>query len=520
MDLMLDVWRAASQHLDLDAFIERIARLLQPAIPLDALLVRTVNVPLSRVQTAAAGLSAGGTLPERTARSCSPDELSALMTWARRGAVLQGTWSRGNPLLRALIPADAAGDWLAAPLARQEDPIGGLLFLARGPATFEPSHQPFALAVAEAVVAAYAHATQHHELVRLREAVEADNRALLSRLERDSVLDAIVGGDAGLRGVMERIEQVAPTDVPVLILGETGSGKEVLARAIHGRSRRAAAPIVRVNCGAIPPGLMDSELFGHERGSFTGAVNVRKGWFERADGGTLFLDEIGELPPEAQVRLLRILQDGTFERVGGHKPLRADVRVVAATHRDLQTMVSEGTFREDLWYRISVFPIELPPLRERLEDIPPLAAHFAQRAGRRLGGAPLTVSKEDIALLTAYTWPGNVRELAAVIERAAILGDGHALHLHAALGTVGRRSPRPAADAARRTAAPAPAKPPTLDEAIKAHITDALRATYGRIEGPFGAAARLGVNPHTLRARMRKLGIRWSAYRRASGKPD
>jgi transcriptional regulator with GAF, ATPase, and Fis domain len=519
MDVMLDVWRAATQHLDFGAFVDRITPMLRPAMPLEALVVRTVNVPLSRVETAAASLSGGGTLPERTVRSCSPDELSALLSWTRRGSVLQGTADSGNPLLRTLVPAEDAGDWLAAPLARQEHPIGALLCLASPPVTFEPAHRAIALAVAEGVVAAYGRATEHQELVRLREAVEADNRALLSRLERDSVLDAIVGADAGLRDVIGRIEQVAPTDVPVLILGETGSGKEVLARAIHGRSRRAAAPVVRVNCGAISPGLIDSELFGHERGSFTGAVNVRKGWFERADGGTLFLDEIGELPPEAQVRLLRILQDGTFERVGGHRPLRVDVRVVAATHRDLQAMVSEGTFREDLWYRISVFPIELPPLRERLEDLPALASHFAQRAGRRLGGAPLTVSKDDIALLTAYHWPGNVRELATVIERAAILGDGRALHLQAALGPVGRRASRPAADAVRRTAvaAPASARPLTLDEAVKAHITDALRATYGRIEGPFGAAARLGVNPHTLRARMRKLGIRWSAYRRSSG---
>jgi hydrogenase-4 transcriptional activator len=515
---MLDVWRAASMPLDLDALIERIAQLLRPAMPLEALVVRTVNVPLSRVETAAASVSAGATLPERTLRSCSPDELSALMSWTRRGSVLQGSASRGNPLLRTLVPADDGGEWLAAPLAREEHPIGALLFLARAPAAFEPAHHSFALAVAEAVIAAYVHATQHHELVRLREAVEADNRALLSRLERDSVLDAIVGADAGLRDVIGRIEQVAPTDVPVLILGETGSGKEVLARAIHGRSRRAAAPVVRVNCGAISPGLIDSELFGHERGSFTGAVNVRKGWFERADGGTLFLDEIGELPPEAQVRLLRILQDGTFERVGGNRSLRVDVRVVAATHRDLQAMVSEGAFREDLWYRISVFPIELHPLRERLEDIPALAAHFAQRAGRRLGGAPLTVSKDDIPLLTAYHWPGNVRELATVIERAAILGNGRALHLQAALGPVGRRASRPAGDAVRRTVVGAPpsARPLTLDEAVKAHIAEALRATYGRIEGPFGAAARLGVNPHTLRARMRKLGIRWAAYRRSS----
>jgi transcriptional regulator with GAF, ATPase, and Fis domain len=245
-------------------------------------------------------------------------------------------------------------------------------------------------------------------------------------------------------------------------------------------------------------------------------VNVRKGWFERADGGTLFLDEIGELPLDAQVRLLRILQDGTFERIGGPKPLKVDVRIVAATHRDLQAMVAEGKFREDLWYRISVFPIDLPPLRDRIEDIAPLAAHFASRAGRRLGGAPLTLSMEDIELLASYPWPGNVRELAAVIERAAILGNGRGLRLRAALGPVsvktGRMAPK---DWAKRSAAAASfAESITLDAAMKAHIIHALQATHGRIEGRFGAATRLGVNAHTLRARMRKLGIDWGRFRK------
>src|SRR5262249_330570 len=194
-----------------------------------------------------------------------------------------------------------------------------------------------------------------HELARLREAAEADRRALLSRLQRQDVSDAIIGAESGLRTVMERIEQVARTDAPVLILGETGSGKEVAARAIHTRSRRADGPFLRVNCGAIPTDLVDSELFGHERGSFTGAVSSRKGWFERADGGTLCLDEVGELPAAAQVRLLRVLQDGTFQRVGGQQVLTVDVRIVAATHRDLRAHVRAGSFREDLWYRISVF---------------------------------------------------------------------------------------------------------------------------------------------------------------------
>jgi len=302
----------------------------------------------------------------------------------------------------------------------------------------------------------------------------------------------------------------------VLVLGETGAGKEVIARAIHARSRRAKGPVVRVNCGAIPSELIDSELFGHERGAFTGAVGTRKGWFERADGGTLFLDEVGELPRAAQVRLLRVLQESTIERVGGHETILVDVRIVAATHRHLENMVAEGTFREDLWYRLSVFPIRLPALRDRMEDLPALAASFAERAGKRLGGPGLTPTADDLELLRRYTWPGNVRELATVIERGAILGNGKRLDLAAALGSPTVKPPsRPPPSAAFHDAEDIV----TLDEATAAHIRRALAARGGRIEGPSGAACLLGINPHTLRARMRKLGIEWSRFREPSVGP-
>jgi transcriptional regulator with GAF, ATPase, and Fis domain len=331
------------------------------------------------------------------------------------------------------------------------------------------------------------------------------------RRKRAGLNDAIVGAEEGLREVMAAVRQVARSDAPVLILGETGTGKEVVARAVHSHSRRANGPFLRVNCGAIPPELIDSELFGHERGSFTGAVGTRKGWFERADGGTLFLDEIGELPLAAQVRLLRVLQDGSFQRVGGESGLSVDVRLVAATNRDLHQAVRDGEFREDLWFRIAVFPIPLPPLRERLQDIPAMAAHFSLRAAERLGLAPRMPDASDLALLAAYPWPGNVREFASVIERAAILGDGRRLEVARALGVA-----PPAAFTPPRREVPEVVIEQGLasfTEASRRHIEAALRRSHGRVEGPFGAARLLEINPHTLRSKMRKLGIEAVRYR-------
>jgi transcriptional regulator with GAF, ATPase, and Fis domain len=343
-----------------------------------------------------------------------------------------------------------------------------------------------------------------------------DSRKLLSRLveerragrlKRPGSVQAIVGADEGLREVMAAVRQVGRSDAPVLILGETGTGKEVVARAVHHHSRRAPGPFLRVNCGAIPAELIDSELFGHERGSFTGAIGTRKGWFERADGGTLFLDEIGELPLAAQVRLLRVLQDGSFQRVGGERSLSVDVRIVAATNRDLRQAVRDGSFREDLWFRIAVFPIPLPPLRERLQDIPALAAHFSLRAAERLGLPPRMPDAADLAALTAYPWPGNVRELASVIERAAILGDGRRLEVARALGV----TPPPLA-AAPATVAAAGVEA-SLEDVVRQHLEAALVHCRGRVEGPWGAAERLKLNPHTLRSKLRKLGIDVRRYR-------
>jgi hydrogenase-4 transcriptional activator len=511
--LLLDIWREASRPDSLENAVERIAALLADHVQAEHLVVRQIDVARSGVDTVAIGACRLGAGALSTARTeCSGREMRDLLAWCRDESVRGGMLPASEAIPAAVAPAGFRGSCVAAPVHIDEGRTGIVSLLTRGATPLRESDGALLATLREPIGVALANAARVHELTRLREALEADKQALLTQLGRHDVADAVVGAETGLREVMEQVEHVAATDVPVLILGETGSGKEVLARALHARSRRARAPIVRVNCGAIPPGLIDSELFGHERGSFTGAVATRQGWFERANGGTLFLDEIGELPLEAQVRLLRILQDGTFERVGGQKSLIVDIRIVAATHRDLREMVSRGTFREDLWYRISVFPIRLPPLRERREDIPGLATHFALRAGTRLVGMPLTPTAEDLDLLLAYDWPGNVRELAAVIERATILGRGRVLRVADALG--GTVLP-----ARRSSASPAAVSDSTLttfEDAMRTHIESALRYARGRVEGAAGAAAKLGINPHTLRARMRKLGIDWGKFRGAA----
>jgi len=328
--------------------------------------------------------------------------------------------------------------------------------------------------------------------------------------------ERLIGADTGLAAVMARARLVSRSAAPVLLFGETGTGKEIIARAIHEHSPYRAGPFRRVNCGAIAPELIDSELFGHEPGAFTGAVSRRKGWFEQADGGTLLLDEVGELAPAAQVRLLRVVQDGEVVRVGGERPIRVDVRIVAATHRDLPAMVESQTFREHLYYRLSVFPIVIPPLRDRPTDIRAFAEYFAERAANRFGLRAVPLSDDHVRVLTEYRWPGNVREMAAVMDRAVLVGQGRELNIHAALG----QNTRPVhasvvtSSETERSAAIEP-----LDVVMRRHIESALRETFGRVEGPHGAARLLRINPHTLRARMKKLKIDRRQFRVQEGSP-
>ena len=504
LPLIVDAWQIATSASSLDDCVAQLGDLIRPVAGDTSISLWRLSRDGNSMQLAATSTGTGVTTARRDLsgqararlRAFNESELAVVISPADR-----------NPLASLVAPNET---WASMMLFKLE--AGGE---RRGIGCLtSPAERAFPAPVVDLIAdlrAPFGTAllldAEREEARRSREALEADRQALLQRLDRDEVSGAIVGADSGLREVMARVEQVAATDAPVLLFGETGSGKEVVARAIHQRSARASAPIVRVNCGAIPQGLIDSELFGHEKGSFTGAIATRKGWFERADGGTLFLDEVAELPLDAQVRLLRILQDGVFERVGAQHPRQVDVRIVAATHRDLRQQVATGRFREDLWYRLSVFPIEIPSLRDRPEDIPSLAAHFAARAGQRLAGAPLFPGPEDIDLLIGYDWPGNVRELAAVIERAAILGGGRHLNVAAAIG--GTTVPSPAIAVEKDDAAGIA----SLDAAMARHIERAVRATKGRIEGPEGAARLLRINPHTLRARMRKLGVDWSKYR-------
>jgi len=348
----------------------------------------------------------------------------------------------------------------------------------------------------------YATGTDIDDRKQSEERVRSENLALREELDRSSMFEEIVGASPPIRAVLSQVSKVAPTDSTVLITGETGTGKELIARAIHKRSPRSARAFISVNCAAIPASLIASELFGHEKGAFTGALHRRQGRFELADGGTLFLDEVGELPADTQIMLLRVLQEREFERVGGSALVRVSVRLIAATNRDLQAAVANGMFRADLFYRLNVFPLDVPPLRERRADIPLLVEYFIHRFSHRAGKSIRALSKDTSALLQAYDWPGNIRELQNVIERAVIIADSDTLAIDDRW--LGGRSPGP----------PPVVSPPAAPRAThekrshEKHVIEAaLRQSKGRVSGPFGAAARLGVPSSTLESQIKALKI-------------
>jgi transcriptional regulator with GAF, ATPase, and Fis domain len=331
------------------------------------------------------------------------------------------------------------------------------------------------------------------ELEKLKNRIQEENIYLQEQIRTEYNFEEIVGNAAALKTVFQNIEKVARTDSTVLITGETGTGKELVASAIHNRSPRRASALIKVNCAALPAGLIESELFGHEKGAFTGATARKKGHFELADGGTILLDEVGELPLETQVKLLRVLQEQEFERVGGSQTIKVELRVLAATNSDLEAAVKHGAFHADLFYRLNIFPIRLPALRERREDIPILANHFVGKFSRRMAKRVDRISAEAIAMLADYDWPGNVREMANILERAVILCDGGVLQKEH-IG-ISPQIPKPDAEIA------------TLETAERAHILKALEAAQWVVGGPNGAAKLLGLNRTTLLARMKKLGI-------------
>ena len=530
VNLLADIWREASLHLDIGTSIKSIGELVATRMPIDRIDVYRIDAgrrSLERVASYAASPQspeAGATVPE-----ISPRAWKRLEAWLGRREVAATLDVLDEEWTGILVPATLARRGMIGPLASRSAVLGAIVVVSRAENEFNAEHRGLFEQILEPCAAALENDQRLHKLESLREAAEADRESLLTRLGRQSLSEDVVGGQTGLKHVLERVELVATSDVPVLILGDTGTGKEVVSRAIHTRSKQAGGPFIRVNCGAIPPELVDSQLFGHEKGSFTGASEQHHGWFERASGGTLFLDEIGELPLPAQVRLLRVLQDHQIERVGGKSPIHVEVRIVAATHRDLAQMVKDRTFREDLWYRINVFPILLPTLRERIEDIPALVRHFAHKAATRFGLPAAEPKAADLAALCNYHWPGNIRELGAVIDRAVILGKGRRLDVTTALGFSQPTIPAPVPPGATMyeviPEAPdlpslAPAADSTLPNtilplhaAMRQHIERALLATRGRIEGKRGAAAILQINPHTLRARMRKLGIDAGRFR-------
>ena len=400
----------------------------------------------------------------------------------------------------------AAGirSYTSIPMHSRGRGIGVLVFSRREPDPFTPGQMTILTDVSRPIAVAVANALANEEIARLRDQLEAENIALRDQISRITKFEEIVGDSLPLGRVLEAVEQVAETDATVLIEGETGTGKELIARAIHQRSHRAKGPLVKFNCAAIPETLLASELFGHERGAFTGAVERRKGRFEQADGGTLFLDEIGELPPGLQVLLLRVLQEREFERLGGSEPVHVDVRIVAATNSDLNEKVRSGQFRSDLYYRLKVFPLRAPSLRERPEDIPLLVAHFAAKHGARFGRQISRIDRRSMKLLESYDWPGNVRELENVIERAIILSRNGTLRVE--------RDALAIAGLMLSTNGNMEAE---LREQERGAIESALRASAGRISGAKGAARALGLPPSTLDLRIKRLGIDKFKYRKS-----
>jgi len=427
-----------------------------------------------------------------------------------------------QPLLRRDLaterqyPADdmAYGDgvrsYVIVPLVTRGTSIGTLAVASTTPGQYSEADVEFLQEAANQIALAVANMTAYEEIAALKARLEHENVYLQEEIRREHNFVEMVGNSPALLTVLRRVEQVAATDSTVLVSGETGTGKELIARAIHSRSSRTARALVKVNCAAISAGLVESELFGHVKGAFTGAIERRVGRFELADGGTIFLDEVGELPLDTQVKLLRVLQEQEFEPVGSNRTVRVDVRVIAATNRNLEEAVQAGRFRADLYYRLNVVPLVVPPLRERPADVPSLVMFFLAQFGKRFGKRIETVPLETMTRLTGYAWPGNIRELQNVIERAVVLCQGAVLDLGEDLLPVPVVVPAagPTVPETRLRSAEAAPELATLEQVERAHILAVLDRAGWQIEGPRGAARILGLHPNTLRSRLDRLGLK------------
>ena len=517
--LLLQVSEAANAQLELSGVLGSVARALKPFVPVDAIGVATTDGELVRLH--AIHIEGVERLPGEPfadvmtrALHLSADQVAQIsggLPFHGSGTEYVGRTGRAyvcqNLLEEKLFAEDdrllsyGIQSYVRTPLFVRERLIGSIAFSRTRQRRFEPDEVDTLEAVSRPIATAVANSLAFDEIGKLKDRLQQENLVLKEEIDQQSMFEEIVGASKALRRVLSKVEKVAPTDSTVLLTGETGTGKELIARAIHRRSRRSDSVLLKVNLAALPPSLIASELFGHEKGAFTGALQRRPGRFELASGGTIFLDEVGELPPEIQVALLRVLQEGEFERVGGTRTLRTDARVVAATNRDLARAVDEGAFRSDLYYRLNVFPIELPPLRERREDIPILVEYFTARHSARLGKRIRKVEKRTMDRLVAYSWPGNVRELENLLERAAILAEGETLEIEeSALAGVSTSSPRGAL-------------PASLLGQERRMIEAVLAETRGRVSGPSGAAARLQIPSTTLESKIRKLKIDKYRYR-------
>jgi formate hydrogenlyase transcriptional activator len=540
--LLLQVSEAANAQLDLGGVLEELANVLVPLVDVDGIGIVTVDGGRLRphaIFVKGVESRAGESPRARIARAL---ELSAEDYEARYGRPMPAAGSgtervgrsrkaEGCDDLQATshsadedrrLRAFGVRSYVRAPLVFRDRLVGSLTFARLTPRPFGADEVALLEEVSGPIAGAVSNALAFEEIARLKNRLQEENLVLRQEIDEQAMFEEIVGTSAPLRSLLGEVEKVSPTDATVLITGETGTGKELVARAIHRRSPRSVRPMIKVNLASLPDTLMASELFGHEKGAFTGALQRRAGRFELANGGTIFLDEVGELPADVQVALLRVLQEGEFERVGGNLTIRTDARVIAATNRDLAGAIAEGAFRSDLFFRLNVFPLAVPPLRDRRDDIPILVEYFVARHGARLRKRFRSVDRSTMSLLMDYSWPGNIRELENVIERAAILAEGDVLRVDERMLTAGVRSRQgvepPDATPERtvfagRAMGPAPA---TLhDEEVRA-IEGALAATRGRVAGPAGAAARLGVPATTLESKIKKLGIDKFKFRSAS----